>query len=1020
MPETHRCCECTSRNCNRCVCARRQHPCTNCRPGARCQNRHQESEEDIIPPIDATPGVATQGNDDGENAVDQQQPAIRRFWQSLPSEEAKQKIEHMYKKVIGFSPNNLFEIPTCNATKDLIREITYLINEYTAGTHINEIALTTVATLPHLLCQRTHKKSKSSDDIKALKRRLEIWKRGDIDALFTEAMALQMRRRKLERKKKEVNHHKRFASLMMHGKVSAACRALNDEDKSGPLPLNDNTKRELGEKHPPASEAVPESLFEGSFETPPPEIFESITGDRIWRHALNTHGAAGPSGLDAKAWKSLMSHSKFGSVATDLCNAVAALACKLATENCQNIEALTAGRLMALDKRPGCRPIGIGEALRRIIGKAIMEVVKDDVKKAVGNLQVCAGQQAGCEAAIHAMRHIYDEPDCDAVLMVDASNAFNNINRQATIHNTKMKCPSFATYVSNLYSKPAQLFINDRDSNTYETIESAEGTTQGDPVAMAMYAIGLMKLQDVTRYEVTEVKQVAYADDLAGAGKLVKLRNWWEMILTHGPQQGYHPNATKSVLIVKPDLLDLANEVFSDTEVKITAGGEKHLGAAIGTTEAKDEFVSQQVEKWKSEIKELAQVAEIEPHAAYTAFTFGVRHKWNHIMRTVPNIEHLLQPLEDAIRTEFIPALTGRHNPTDLERQIMELPPRLGGLGIPNPCKLARLENENSLKLTASLTHHIENQDPHGEIDLEAQKRIRGEISNSRLAQQKADLQHLQEGLSPVMQRRLDMAQEVGSSNWLTALPIKKRGFSLNKQEFTDALALRYGWAVNDLHHQCTCGASFEPNHAMTCKTGGFVCMRHDEVRDITAQMLGEVCHDVRVEPPLLPTAGRTFELASANTADDARLDISANGFWVRGQRAFFDVRIFNPMAHSNRDLELKAAHKRSENQKIREYGERILEVEQGSFTPLVFTTSGGLAPKALTFYSCLAQQLAEKRKQAKSCVVAWMRCRLSFSLLRSALLCLRGTRKKPQAATHIRELDIEECVIESRIDRNL
>ena len=184
--------------------------------------------------------------------------------------------------------------------------------------------------------------------------------------------------------------------------------------------------------------------------------------------------------------------------------------------------------------------------------------------------------------------------------------------------------------------------------------------------------------------------------------------------------------------------------------------------------------------------------------------------------------------------------------------------------------------------------------------------------------------------------------------------------------------------------------------------------------------MLGEVCRDVRIEPPLLPTAGRTFERSSTNTADDARLDISANGFWVRGQRAFFDVRIFNPMAQSNRDLELKAAHTRSENQKIREYGDRILEVEQGSFTPLVFTTSGGLAPRALTFYSCLAQQLAEKRKQAKSCVVAWMRCRLSFSLLRSALLCLRGTRKKPQAATHVRELDIEECVIESRIDRNL
>ena len=147
--------------------------------------------------------------------------------------------------------------------------------------------------------------------------------------------------------------------------------------------------------------------------------------------------------------------------------------------------------------------------------------------------------------------------------------------------------------------------------------------------------------------------------------------------------------------------------------------------------------------------------------------------------------------------------------------------------------------------------------------------------------------------------------------------------------------------------------------------------MRHDEIRDVTAKMLGEVCRDVRVEPPLLPTAGRIFDLASTNTADDVRLNISANDFWVRGQRAFFDVMIFNPMAHSNRNLELKAAHLRNERQKIRKYGDRVIEVEQGSFTPLVFTTSGGWAPQALTFYSCLAQQLAEKRKQPKSYVVA-------------------------------------------------
>ena len=125
-------------------------------------------------------------------------------------------------------------------------------------------------------------------------------------------------------------------------------------------------------------------------------------------------------------------------------------------------------------------------------------------------------------------------------------------------------------------------------------------------------------------------------------------------------------------------------------------------------------------------------------------------------------------------------------------------------------------------------------------------------------------------------------------------------------------------------------------------------------------------------------------------------------------------------MAQSNRDQDLLAAHKRNERDKKREYDERIREVEQGTFTPLVFTSAGGMAPQATTFYAHLAQQLSEKKQQPKSCVVGWMRCRLSFSLLRSAILCLRGTRSKPPTYINVGDLDFEEVVVESRIENRL
>ena len=122
-----------------------------------------------------------------------------------------------------------------------------------------------------------------------------------------------------------------------------------------------------------------------------------------------------------------------------------------------------------------------------------------------------------------------------------------------------------------------------------------------------------------------------------------------------------------------------------------------------------------------------------------------------------------------------------------------------------------------------------------------------------------------------------------------------------------------------------------------------FIGIRHNEVRDFTAELLSEVCNDVAVEPMLTPLTGEKFTYKTANTDANARLDVSARGVWVKGSKAFFDVRVFNPLAQCYSNQTLKAAHKTNENSKKREYGERVLNVEHGSFTPLVFSCLGGM-----------------------------------------------------------------------------
>ena len=125
----------------------------------------------------------------------------------------------------------------------------------------------------------------------------------------------------------------------------------------------------------------------------------------------------------------------------------------------------------------------------------------------------------------------------------------------------------------------------------------------------------------------------------------------------------------------------------------------------------------------------------------------------------------------------------------------------------------------------------------------------------------------------------------------------------------------------------CACGERFDISHALSCKKGGFVSQRHNELRDLTANLLAEVCCDVCVEPPLNELTGETLELRSANTSSEARLDISARGVWAKGQRAFFDVRVIDPLARKYNGQTPAQCYRSNEKEKKRSYNERVLQV---------------------------------------------------------------------------------------------
>ena len=114
-----------------------------------------------------------------------------------------------------------------------------------------------------------------------------------------------------------------------------------------------------------------------------------------------------------------------------------------------SLEAFLACKLIPLDKNPELRNIGIREVIRRILGRAVMTTFRGNILESPGDLQLCAGQCAGYEAAVHALSSMFSEDDRHAILLVDADNSFNRINRNVMLHNTRIICPIIATYVIN-------------------------------------------------------------------------------------------------------------------------------------------------------------------------------------------------------------------------------------------------------------------------------------------------------------------------------------------------------------------------------------------------------------------------------------------------------------------------------------------------------------------------------------------------------------------------------------------
>ena len=309
-----------------------------------------------------------------------------------------------------------------------------------------------------------------------------------------------------------------------------------------------------------------------------------------------------------------------------------------------------------------------------------------------------------------------------------------------------------------------------------------------------------------------------------------------------------------------------------NTGIRVTTDGSVVLGSPIGSESFMSSFITEKVTSWCIELVALTEVALVQPQAAFCAFTHGLCGRWT-FFRTCQLHRDQLKPLEDIIHCQFIPSLTGRDAPNDLDRDWFSLPYRFGGLGLINPCCVSLSQYQSSLQVTDHLVDLLFHQEEtlSVEVQMEQQERKKT-IQQDRSQETSQRAQSIRDNLPEERVRLMDVACERGASSWLSALPLHSHGFDLHKGMFRDALCIRYGWRPPDLPGTCVCGSSFTVTHALSCPYGGYPIRRHNDLRNLTATLLREICTNVTIEPHLQPLTGEHLDYRTANREDNAGL----------------------------------------------------------------------------------------------------------------------------------------------------
>ena len=889
------------------------------------------------------------------------------------------------------------------------------------------------------MLQREEGIIKAKDIRLMMSQRMDLWEAGHFPALIdnTEGSMLSSQRSKGKPVDSE-REARSYNTKVLSGRLRKAVRDLTSRGNGGVLQPSDTCTKSgrpvmdvLKEKHPPLREPPLIGTKEGSFEpmeddewtTPIPV---NVSSDIIESVATRLTGAAGPDGVDSVDLKHWL--LRFGKESEALRQELAHWTDWLANHHppWAAYRALMAGRLVALDKQPGVRPLGIGSIFRRLMAKSVIKVIGRQATHSCGSLNLCAGLPAGIEGAVHAMSTVshplpneddnplpppppeeneaprppnipFEPAEPSGTLLVDARNGFNELSRKAMLWTVRRLWPNGALFSFNCYKHSSLLIVREKGGPCHILL-SHEGVTQGDPLSMLLYGITLSPLTDSIQTEEQSVLQAWYADDAAMGGRIKGIANAMTLLLERGPARGYFPEPEKSIFVPSvPAEMEECKSLLQEFNFQYKEGA-RYVGGFIGSKASQEEWIAPMIEAWTNGVKKLASVAKRYPQTAFAGLTKSLQSEWAYLQRVIPDAGEIMQPIEEALEEAFIPALFGESDPAIARLRIqLSLAVKKAGLGIPNPTLTAQQNHSASKQVTASLTTSLLERSELNTSDyINEATTLRQDLRKQRIEADAIDLETIiRETTSKVGKLRLKRATKTGA--WLTAMPDRLNGTELAADEFRDSLRIRFGLLPLSLPKQCDgCHEKFSVEHAMSCKKGGLILLRHNDLANEWHELCAHALSPSAVsDEPLIHNGQGINNKERGQTSEpemELRGDVAAHGFWKRGSTAIFDIRVTDVETPSQRGTDPGVLLKRHEEEKKKKYSKHC-EKQRKHFTPLVFSTDGLLGVECEAASKRLASQISSKWHRTYSEVCGFVRSRLAIALVRSASRCLRWDR---------------------------